>query len=300
MVICDWLDVTHSIDDTPLSEVRLLLLSWDAEAAGPDFFRVGDGGAVKLEKRGTFTRVSLSGGAVSWLRSTGNWLSMLGLLASSPHRVTRLDAAYDVPVDGADVIAAMRRRFRSGEVRLGRKALKTTCLLAVRPDGRETGTWYAGHRSNARATARVYDKAWERLQKAGVAVPPCTRYEVTVKKDYGATLRDAAEPERLFWHVAAPALLEAPEGVPAWDAGWAEGWVLKRPEVMPAAVLEARVSRSAELTVLLEAADALGPAGRVFLARRVLRRLGVTAEGLEATGGKGVATDDTGLISDAR
>lgn len=300
MVICDWLDVTHSIEDTPYTDVRFILLSWDAECAGPDFFRVGDGGSIKLEKRGTFTRVSLSGAAVSWLRSTGRWIDFLGLLSSSPHRVTRLDAAYDVPKDGALSVAALRRRYRSGEVRLGRKALKTTCLLAVRPDGLETGTWYVGHRSNARATARVYDKAWERLQRAGIAVPPCTRYEVTVKKDYGATLRDAAEPERLFWHVAAPALLKAPADVPAWDAGWAEGWALKRPEVLPAAVLEARVSRSAELEVLLEAADALGPAGRVFLARRILRRLGVSSDGLTACGGEGLATDDTGSVLDAR
>lgn len=300
MVICDWLDVTHSLEDTPLAEVRLLLLSWDAEALAPDYFRLGAGGAVKLEKRGGFTRVSLSGAAVAHLRDTGRWMDLLGLLSSSPHRVTRLDAALDLPVDGADSIAEMRRRYSGGEVNLGRKALKTTCLLAVRPDGRETGTWYAGHRSKARATARVYDKAWERLQRAGVAVPPCTRYEVTVKKDYGATLRDAAEPERLFWHVASPALLEAPVGVPSWDKGWAEGWVLERPEVAPAAVLERRIERSAELSALLDAAEALGPAGRVFLARRVLSRLGVDAEGLEAREVAGVATDDTGLVSDAR
>jgi len=149
-------------------------------------------------------------------------------------------------------------------------------LLDVRGDGRETGTFYVGHRTAARATARVYDKAWERLQRANETCPPRTRYEVTVRKDYGATLRDAAEPRRLFWHVASPALLDAPDDVEPWDSGWGGGWrAVDLPDPLPAEVLGRRVEFSPELAMLADIADRMGPEGRVWLARRLLAKLGV-------------------------
>lgn len=278
-IFCDWLDVTHPAVATPIDDLRLLLLSAHAEVRHGDVYRLGEG-TVKIDHKARFTRCSASGGALAHLRLIGAYSDFLGLLGTFPHRVTRLDAALDVAADGADVIAGLRRRYADGQVRLGRKALGVKLLLSVRPDGRETGTFYVGHRSAARATARVYDKAWERSEKAGVEGPPRTRYEVTVRKDYGATLRDAAEPARLFWHVASPALLDAPGDIEPWDSSWADGWSAPTVELLPAEVLSRRVSSSPELELLLNVADRLGPNGRILLARRVLQRLGVDAQGL--------------------
>lgn len=287
MVLCDWLDVTYSPDSSPYSELLRLLLLLGAEAYGDGKFRVG-AGMVKLERRARFARFSFSGSALANLRDRGAFLDLLDTLASHPHKVTRLDAAFDVPRDGAAVISSLRARYPSGQVSLGRKALSVRLILDVRPDGRETGTFYVGHRSAARATARVYDKAWERLQRAGESVPPRTRYEVTVRKDYGATLRDAAEPKRLFWHVAAPALLEAPGDVEPWDSGWGGGWrSVEMPERLPADVLGYRVENSPEVGLWLEVAEEMGPNGRIWLARRLLERMGVCSEGLSLKGAVG-------------
>ena len=73
-----------------------------------------------------------------------------------------------------------------------------------------------GHRTAARMTARVYDKSFEALKNRGEVYPlPVTRYEVTARKDSGVTLRDAAEPAAIFWHIASPALIPSkPKGIP--------------------------------------------------------------------------------------
>lgn len=275
MVFCDWLDVTYSPESSPYDALVGLLLVLGAEVRPDGKFGMG-GGVLKIERRARFLRVSASGAVLSDLRDRGAFLEFLDVLASHPHKVTRLDAALDVPQDGAKVLAGLRSRYPDGQVALGRKALPVRLMLDVRPDGSETGTFYVGHRSAARATARVYDKAWERLQRAGESGPPRTRYEVTVRKDYGATLRDAAEPRRLFWHVASPALLDAPDDVESWDSGWGGGWrSVDLPERLPSEVLGRRVEHSPELDLLIEVAERMGPEGRVWLARRLLDRLGV-------------------------
>lgn len=265
-VICDWLDVTHSPENSPSGEVATMLLSLGAEVPSDGVYRLGEG-VVRVDAKRSHTRVSASGGAIAELRSQGVWLEYLSLLASCPHRVTRLDAAYDVCCDAADVLDGLRSRYYDGFARLGRKMLKVDLWMGVREDGRETGTWYVGYRSRARATARVYDKAWERLQVAGVAIPPRVRYEITVRRDYGASLRDAAEPHRIFWHVASPALLPAPAGVEPWESGWGGEWRFVMDELLPAEVLRRRVGSSGELAALIELADRLGPNGRTYLVR---------------------------------
>lgn len=274
-VFCDWLDVTFSPADTPLCLLEGFLLDLGAIVRGDGAYGVGPG-VLKVDRRARFLRVSASGSALAYMRDAGAFLAYLDILASAPHRVTRLDAALDVPRDGPDVLSELHSRYPDGQVSLGRKSLSVRRFLDVRPDGRETGTYYVGHRSAARATARVYDKAWERLQKAGESGPPRTRYEVTVRKDYGATLRDAAEPRRLFWHVASPALLEQPGDVEPWDSGWGGGWrAVDLPDPLPADILGRRVESSPELDLLAGIADRMGPEGRVWLARRLLARLGV-------------------------
>jgi len=181
-------------------------------------------------------------------------MDYLSALSESPHNVTRLDAAHDVLVDASPVIAKLRRRYPQ-ECNLSRKALRTKSILETRPDGKESGTWYVGHMSNGRITAKVYDKQLQMLNVRGEELPPTVRYELTFKKDVGTTLRDAAEPARLFWSHATPLLLKRPQGIPDWLSGWGGGWHYQRPDIALAGLLKPRIESSAELRAILQLAD---------------------------------------------
>jgi hypothetical protein len=276
-IICDWLDVTYAPDCAPWPTINRMLLDagFDAESADRTtyLYRLGRATVMFGPSRGAM-RVSFSGSACAALREHGSWRDVLSELSSTPHRVTRVDAALDLSIDGADMVALMRERYPSGQVNLGRKAVSTSVVLSVRPDGRETGTWYAGRLTKARYTARVYDKAWEALQKRGELLPPRTRIEVTAKGgDSGATLRDADEPATLFWHIASPALLDAPEGIPVWTPNRDLGWVAPTKHFDPAALLKRRVESFAMLDSLGLLADELGPYGREYLLNLIQKRL---------------------------
>jgi hypothetical protein len=180
-------------------------------------------------------------------------------------------------MDAADVIPSLMARYPDGRVNLSRKALQVSRMLQVREDGRESGTFYVGHRSKARYTARVYDKSLEALVRRGELLPTTTRFEVTACKDSGATLRDAALPTAIFWHIAAPALLKRPEGVPMWVPNQDLGWTAPAPSFNPAEVLQRRVESSAELEAFLQVADSMGSSGRSYLLHLITRRLSDSA-----------------------
>lgn len=286
MVICDWLDVTFAPDDVPDANVRLILMAAGFKSVYDRGHKLlftppdGSRGSVVITHSARFAKVSISGGACASLRASGDWLDVLFELASSPHKVTRLDCALDVRTDAADVIGGLCLRYPDGLVSLGRKGLGVTKILETRSDGRESGTYYVGYRTAARATARVYDKRLEVLKHTGVDLGhELTRFEVTARKDYGATLRDAAEPQSLFWYIASPALIaRTPEGVPVWKpnddlTGWSHE---PKPRVV-AEVLAARVDWCAEIEALGLLSDELGAYGRSMLLNLLARKLGLPA-----------------------
>lgn len=288
-IICDWLDVTFAPTDCPSPELNLLLLGAGFSVARTKGgFRLylppgGLRGALTIEERSKWSRVSASGGVCSALRSLGVWEEYLSVLGSSPHKVSRIDAALDLPLDAADVIVSLGKRHPDGRVNLSRKAMPVTRLLSVRDDGRESGTYYVGRDAKAaRFTARVYDKSLQMLERFGELLPTTTRFEVTACKDSGATLRDAALPVAIFWHIAAPALLTRPEGVPMWVPNQELGWAAQPPSFNPAETLQRRVESSAELEAFLQVADAMGPSGRTYLLHLLQRRLGGAQASQEA------------------
>lgn len=279
-IFCDWLDVTFSPNDAPYPAVNRILLDAGFVVHSSDrstfvYEHPNSRGVVLLGPYRQSVRVSISGTVCALLRALGVWESLLWELSTSPHRVTRLDAALDLPMDGADLVARMRERHPSGLVNLSRKSVKTSVLLAVRPsDGRETGTWYAGRYSRSRFTARVYDKAWEALEKRGELLPPTARIEVTASGgDSGATLRDAALPAALFWRIASPAILQAPEGAPVWTPDKTLGWTAPQRDFDPAGLLRRRVESFAMLDALTMVADELGPQGRAYLLNLLEKRV---------------------------
>jgi hypothetical protein len=271
-VFCDWLDATTPPDreHTLRSELGAILCGSGGSNLTDELYDLG-GGKVKLSlMRGVF-RVSVSGTAVRVLLIQGLWGSFLSQIGDGPHRVTRLDAAVDFDEDGADSIEALQLAYPRGEVRLSRRSIKVTEMLCTRPDGRKTGTWYAGHRSAAEITCRVYDKAQQMLDVKGELCPPRTRAELTVRK--GCTLRDVYEPERVFWHYMAPAIIQRPSGVPEWSSGWAEGWTMEKVDLLPAQRLKALIERSPDLAAIVELADVVGPYGRSMAMRLIEQKV---------------------------
>lgn len=267
-VFCDWLDVTTSPDrehDLRAALGPLICASFGSKLSD-DLYELGSGKIKMTTKRGVF-RVSVSGACIRALETQGYWETFLAELGDGPHRVTRLDAAVDLPVDGARAIALLLAAYPQGRVRLSQRPTKVTELLETRSDGLKSGTWYVGHRSNAEITCRVYDKALQLLNTRGDDVPPRTRAELTVRK--GCTLRDAFQPDRVFWHYMAPAIFERPSDVPEWSSGWAEGWTMERIELLPAQRLKALIERSPDLAAIIELADSVGPMGRTMALRLI-------------------------------
>lgn len=241
--------------------------------------------SVLIQRRKRLHYFSLSGAALDHLRDLGIFTSVMWTLASVPSTVTRLDLAGDIPRDGAEVMSDLESIVPGESSKLlGRKALPVEWFFSRRDsDDRYTGTMYIGRGTKARLKLKVYDKAFERRSRRSILIPPTTRYELTYMKDYrggGISLRDACEPDSLFWDGLPSAFLDRPANVEPWSpsdsVGWSAGSVVS---LLPAEVL----SRSLESSPMLDAwkaqADRMGPGGRVWLARQLLGHLGVDVSG---------------------
>ena len=230
-------------------------------------------GTIKVITTHRYHKVSVSGGVLDVLRSEGDLEAFLFVLSEVPHAVTRLDAAQDFEVDGPDALRHLESLYPADRVNLSRKAMKVQRVYSAREsDSRQTGTWYVGHRSKAKTTARVYDKSQEVLDKTGLVLGKrVTRIEITVKKAVGPSLRDAADPERLFYHVASPALLPRPAHVGYWEPADGFAWALGEfDNDLTLDLFRSRVEYSPDLDRLARLASGFGANG-VDMACRVFR-----------------------------
>lgn len=282
-VFCDWLDVTYAPDDCPYPELNTLLLACGFLVSRD---RSGKCAYVPPNKRGTvvvlhskrFAKISISGASCGFLRSSGYWLDTLAVLASSPHKVTRVDAAIDLPLDAAPFIRKLCKRYPDGWANLSRKAQRITRVVSTRSDGQESGTWYVGHSDSGNQSLRVYDKSLQMLDRYGEVIPTTTRIEVTASRHKGATLRDAETPAALFWSIAAPTVLKAPEGIPMWTPNSDTHWLASPRSFVPAEILKRRIENSAELDAFLMLADSVGPYGREYMLRLLRDRVQVQSD----------------------
>ena len=292
-VYCDWLDVTfdpdcglwndtrdffsglgavtRQINDKTL-EYRLPTATWGN-------FQLTDSG------RG-WGRLSASGGSCEALRGISAFNEYLHMIGYYPHSVTRLDACFDIRVPAPPIIQSLVSRYPpESKIYLTRKGVPPDYNLQPCLAGGLTGTFYAGRldRCKAKVGAKVYDKEWERLNRAGEVTGPWTRYEVTARKSTGVTLRDASDPTSLFWHFASPALLNNPLGKCDWVPFTGDTWSPGRITVDPYARLRKRVENSPDLENLIRLADELTTRvggevvsdGRNDLLRLIRNRLGL-------------------------
>lgn len=279
--VCDYLGVTTPPKDSPFVDVERIVLELggyrDVAREGLLWRFPDSTGTVRYRENSRFVFVGASGAVCGLLRSAGGlWLEYLSALGSGPHKVTGMHLAVDLPVAGADYVPPLKAKYPD-TVKLTRKAVKTRVMLESGLDGRDTGSFFAGHRKVNKVSAEVYDKQLEAHKKRGEYLPPTTRVEVRMKGDcvapgQGLTLRDAVECDPCFYHYASPALIEKPPNVSDWvpgvDLNWHSAW--EPPE--PLERLERLFMAFPDFHRWVELADQ-APNGRQFLLGLMRKRL---------------------------
>lgn len=274
----DWLSVTTPKETGSLvsDDVRDVLSSVPGLSASPEGGWIfPEGGCVRVRSMGLVSVFSASGGALVALRGLGLFADYLRALSSESHRVTRLDAALDIPVAAPPVLQALYARGKAGNIRLSHKAVSPQGGVrryeSPNAGGDDTGTVYLGGKQ-AKVKARVYDKRQERIDKGYPDPGPLTRYELIGTSDIGVSLKDAWEPSSFFWHYMR-GILPMPPDVPVWVPG-GEGFSLPPRRALDAAeVFQRRLERSAELRDL--AMQALAVQGGSWRLLTYLRKMGV-------------------------
>lgn len=277
---CDYLNVSFPSDVGDLVDQDLSAIYGEVGASqvAPGRYQVGkDGGTFKRSRRGKVAIFSASGSAISSLRSIGQWPEYLRVLSSHPHRVTLLHATADYGLAGPSVVAAAHRLGLAGAVAFTRKRVAPSavkCLTSLDAGGELTGTVYFGHRANSDVWGKVYDKRHERLSRGFPDPGPMVRVEIAVHSDVGATLSDAFAPVDLYYSLASPSLVEAPQCF----AGWVprcEGFVC--PASAPADPMrriKGILDTSLDVGRIVKAArDAFGADAATVLARLIAQRV---------------------------
>lgn len=227
-------------------------------------FEATSGGTIRIARRGQVLCLGFSGAVIQAMRKAGVYNDVLWALAEREHRVTRIDAAYDLRTGAPAVIRDLYEYGKVSGLRLGQRPAPVSLTgWKIGVSGEETGTLYVGDRS-AELRARAYDKRQERVDKGYGDPGPWLRYEVVVTGRLGISLKDAADPTALFWHYASPTLLVPPDGVevPRWVKGGIGFDLPQRQPVEPFERLKRAVEGSETIRHLLRLADACGRHGR--------------------------------------
>ena len=218
----DWLSISYPSSCSPHTEIISFLhnissLGYSEVGAGKELYKSATGGSCFVTTKESYTNLSISGEVLSSVRSSGLMRDFEALLASSPHNITRLDIAYDTPMPGERSISNIQSLYDTGYVKMAGRFRQMNYNLSQLGKCRQTGTAYFQNKSyKGTILLRVYDKAWEVLQRSGDTISPTTRYEVTIHR--GASLRDFSSPSAAFWHFLPTELLKSPDNVPEWSA----------------------------------------------------------------------------------
>lgn len=222
---CDYLNVTLP---TSSKDELLYHLNGLIDSSGISTFDSGltygiDGhpGTLKVKTNSRYITLSASGGMLQHFRNLRLFDSYLEIISKFEHKVTSMDATADFFVTYApDVIQSVKRGAMASEIALTQKQLPSTnCkwLLSPNANGDETGTVYLGKRASHSVQAKVYDKGQERIDKGYAYSGQVVRIELSLKSDTGISLRDAHNPENVFYHYAHRSLVIPPPHFIGWN-----------------------------------------------------------------------------------
>ena len=259
---CDFLTVSvPKSHDAALKDVvhEFAIVLEAVPDRSPGTWNPRSGGLFRYSQRKNWAALEASGCVLAALRAKRVFGDYLQALGSMPWRVTRLDAALDLPRRAAPFLHAIYARGSKGDISLGRKAVVGTEVLQyfsepLYPGERlRTGTVYvpAQRFGLKRQYATVYDKRQERIRRGFPDPGPLLRLEAKAGRQKGATLSDAWDPTALFYDIMSPDIIAKPDGVPDWSPQ-ADTWA---GEAVPASSPLQRLDRYLE-----------GAAGRELLA----------------------------------
>ncbi len=268
-VICDWLSLTYKPDTFPLHDLRDFLLDSGflpapVKKASYAFQVKQSDGLILVFANDRFMKIETRGGALSYLRSLGILDRYLFVLSSVPHHITRLDAAQDQDLSYDSVRSLLHKSFPDYRASLGRKSVDCVEVgTTKRVDGLMTGTYYMGARGH-KQFVRVYDRQQRLFGLSGELGPLQTRIEAEVAREFNASLKDAADPTSLFYHVCGDTLFtSSPDHVKAWEPVEELGWVSDpRRQALPFDRLVSAIARSVELPSLVDTALHSGHDGK--------------------------------------
>lgn len=275
---CDWLDVTCHPDSSFLSDLTLFLsyhgypiaFELDKKQGYGTAYSIGDGVLV-IEASKNFHRASASGGVIRHLEKENTFRDYINIIGTVGHNITRLDVAVDIFTDAPPFLRTLEDRYPDDLFYFGRKSTQITRLYSTRlSDSSLTGTWYIGHRSKARITARVYDKQYEALQKRGEILPPTTRIELTFRKDFNCSLYDVLMPKSLFYTHATPKLIDKPlnQCIPLWEPRGLVPWEsTPKDYTLTLQKFDTNLSRSPEFRNIAKLGSQFGESGRLVILR---------------------------------
>lgn len=274
----DYLSVTMSEEscDATLDALTPILAQLGIASAYEGIYKLHTGGVLKTgATRGPAHMVSASGDFLRALQAHNLWEEYLTVVGTQPHRVTRMDIAQDVACDAPVAIQKFKRRVESGKVSLTRKKLNLqtqyNSILSHDRYGVESGTIYIGPRSVQVAGLRVYDKAKEQYDKFKREMPPTLRWELQLGRKAGLSLRDAYDPDPIFWHYMA-SVLPAPDGVPSWTPFDGELALPSRVTLLPAESMRRLVESSDVFSRLFALSDLVGAHGLEHLLMLITKR----------------------------
>lgn len=279
-VFCDFVRVTVPPGevDAVMSDISPCLDAIGASVDSQGSYRVGTGVFSQKLSHGVGV-FSASGQILAELRAHELLSRFLMSFSSSPHKVTRVDAAMDIPIYAPDVVRSVYLLAHNEKIALSRKVVKRRNIskhfAPVRyeePSSRETGTVYCGG-PKAEVRAVIYDKRQEIMAKQGHDIGEHrTRLECRVSSGMSPSLRDVFEPMPMFHHFMSPSLVNAPDPPIAWVSSGGS-FSLDRAPILPFPRLRSIVDGSKDFERVFSIASSLGEPGLLMALSFIEKRM---------------------------
>lgn len=226
-VFADYLSVTFNPDDNPSELIHFFLIraGYTEIAHTPEKFEYRnpdnpDMGSILFECSNRTHWLQVRGQALEYLRHVSLLDELLSIIATTPHKVTRLDLAIQFTEKFSTAVRRYKRKYPKGHFQHGRATLAVSFNTRTFNDDL-TGAVYLGDRKKRHdVSGIVYNKTFQVLDSAGLLVDPnITRYELRLTGRVGCSLKDVVSPEPVFYTHSSIFGLKKPSGVSDWVSG---------------------------------------------------------------------------------